>query len=60
MPAFALSWQIASTILVWARFYLRVQHLAGPFGYDDAFMLVAWVSLAQHGNSLWIDADPRS
>lgn len=45
MPAFALIWQIASTILVWGRFYLRVKRLAGPFGFDDAFMLVAWVCL---------------
>lgn len=44
MPVFALTWQVASTILVWGRFYLRIRHLAGPFGYDDAFMLVAWVS----------------
>lgn len=43
-PAFALVWQVASTLLVWGRFWLRVRHLAGPFGYDDAFMLIAWVS----------------
>lgn len=44
MPAFAMVWQVASTILVWGRFYLRIRRLAGPFGYDDAFMLIAWVS----------------
>jgi hypothetical protein len=44
MPIFVMVWQVASTMLVWLRFYLRVRHLAGPFGYDDAFMLVAWVS----------------
>ena len=55
MPAFALCWQIASTILVWGRFYLRVRKLAGPFGYDDAFMLVAWVSLVQGGNSVCVN-----
>jgi hypothetical protein len=54
MPAFALVWQIASTILVWGRFYLRVRRLAGPFGYDDAFMLIAWVCTAQRGDSVWI------
>ena len=57
MPAFALSWQVASTILVWGRFYLRIRHLAGPFGYDDAFMLIAWVGLAQHGNTVCTNAD---
>jgi hypothetical protein len=44
MPAFAIIWQVASTMLVWLRFYLRMRCLAGPFGYDDAFMLVAWVN----------------
>jgi hypothetical protein len=44
LPIFAMFWQVASTMLVWLRFYLRIRHLAGPFGYDDAFMLVAWVS----------------
>ena len=57
MPAFALSWQVASTLLVWGRFYLRIRHLAGPFGYDDAFMLIAWVSFADRMNSVWVDAD---
>lgn len=52
MPAFAMCWQVASTILVLGRFYLRVRRLAGPFGYDDAFMLIAWVSTAQHGNGV--------
>ena len=54
MPAFALVWQIASSILVWGRFYLRVRRLAGPFGYDDAFMLIAWVCMAQRGDIAWI------
>ena len=43
MPAFSLTWQIVSTLLVFGRFYLRLRRLAGPFGYDDAFMLLAWV-----------------
>jgi hypothetical protein len=53
MPAFAMCWQVASTILVWGRFYLRIRRQAGPFGYDDAFMLVAWVRVAKHGDGVW-------
>ncbi|GAB7336224.1 hypothetical protein MBLNU13_g08991t2 [Cladosporium sp. NU13] len=53
MPAFALVWQIASTILVWGRFYLRVRRLAGPFGYDDAFMLIAWLSSVAFTACAW-------
>jgi hypothetical protein len=45
LPAFAMAWQIASTVLVWGRLYLRSRKLAGPFGLDDAFMLSAWVCL---------------
>ena len=43
MPAFAMSWQVASTLLVWGRFYLRIRRISGPFGLDDIFMLIAWV-----------------
>lgn len=43
MPAFAMSWQVASTLLVFGRFYLRIRRISGPFGLDDIFMLVAWV-----------------
>ena len=52
MPAFAMTWQIASTLLVWGRLYLRSRKLAGPFGYDDAFMLFAWVCLC-HPETRW-------
>jgi len=49
MPAFAMSWMVASTLLVWGRFYLRVRRISGPFGLDDIFMLIAWVGRL----SLW-------
>lgn len=42
MPAFAITWQVAATILVLSRFYLRARKQAGPFGLDDVFMLIAW------------------
>lgn len=43
MPAFAMIWMVASTMLVWGRFYLRIRKISGPFGLDDVFMLIAWV-----------------
>lgn len=43
MPAYALTWQVVSTVLVWGRLHLRSRRLAGSLGFDDAFVLLAWV-----------------
>lgn len=43
LPAFAIVWQSVSTVLVFVRFYLRARRRAGPFGWDDAFIAIAWV-----------------
>ena len=45
MPAFLLVWQIAATIMVSGRFYLRARKLAGTFGFDDLLIFFGWVSL---------------
>lgn len=44
MPGFLLVWQIAATIMVAGRFYLRARKLAGTFGYDDLLIFFGWVS----------------
>lgn len=44
MPGFLLVWQIAATIMVAGRFYLRARKLAGTFGYDDLLICFGWVS----------------
>lgn len=44
MPGFLLVWQIAATIMVAGRFYLRARKFAGTFGYDDLLICFGWVS----------------
>jgi hypothetical protein len=46
LPAFAIVWQVVTTILVWARFYLRMTRKAGAWGYDDGLTMFAWVRVA--------------
>lgn len=43
MPAYAITWQVASTLLVVARYWLRITKRAGPLGLDDAFLLPGFV-----------------
>lgn len=43
LGAFAITWQILSTVPVLGRLYLRVNKRSGPFGLDDAFISVAWI-----------------
>jgi hypothetical protein len=54
MPAFALTWLTAATIVVGARFYLRAKKQAGPFGLDDLFMAIAWVSHMRRRDALML------
>ncbi|KAK4496334.1 hypothetical protein PRZ48_012314 [Zasmidium cellare] len=43
LGAFAVVWQILSTVTVLGRLYLRINKKAGPFGLDDAFITLAWI-----------------
>lgn len=45
LGAFALTWQILSSIFVLGRLYLRIDKRsgAGAFGLDDGCILVAWI-----------------
>ncbi|KAM3414013.1 hypothetical protein BST61_g10675 [Cercospora zeina] len=43
MPAFLLVWQIAATIMLSGRFYLRARRLAGTFGPDDALVFLGFL-----------------
>ncbi|KAK5010914.1 hypothetical protein LTR28_006946 [Elasticomyces elasticus] len=43
MPAYAITLQVVTTILVSARFWSRLKRQAGGFGTDDSFILLAWV-----------------
>ena len=46
MPAFAIVWQVISTVLAAGRFYLRARGMAGAFGVDDLLIAIAWVRVA--------------
>ncbi|KAK4997559.1 hypothetical protein LTR66_003038 [Elasticomyces elasticus] len=43
MPAYAITLQVLTTILVSARFWSRLKRQAGGFGTDDSFILLAWI-----------------
>ena len=43
LPAYAISWQVISTVLLSGRFYLRARGKTGHFCIDDALILIAWV-----------------
>lgn len=43
MPAFAITWQVGSTLLVAGRFYLRARRQAGSFGLDDLMIFIGWL-----------------
>lgn len=47
MPAFLLVWQIAVTIMLSGRFYLRARKLAGTFGLDDVLVFLGYVSIRE-------------
>lgn len=38
-----MSWQVASTLLLSGRFYLRARRLAGSFGLDDLLIFFGWL-----------------
>lgn len=54
LPAFAISWQVVSTILAMGRFYLRARRQAGPFGFDDSLIFVGWVRVLSI-DSCWVN-----
>lgn len=43
LGAFAIVWQVLSTIPILGRLYLRINKKSGPFGLDDAFITIAWL-----------------
>lgn len=43
LPAFCVTWQVASTLLLSGRFYLRARKQAGSFGLDDAMIFLGWL-----------------
>lgn len=43
LPAFAVAWQVSSTVLLAGRFYLRARKQAGSFGLDDLMIFFAWL-----------------
>ncbi|KAF2173601.1 hypothetical protein M409DRAFT_48556 [Zasmidium cellare ATCC 36951] len=57
MPAFALTWQIASTLLVAGRFYLRAKKQAGSFGLDDLMIFIGWLFSVGFTALAWIGAE---
>ncbi|KAF2720942.1 hypothetical protein K431DRAFT_247912 [Polychaeton citri CBS 116435] len=56
MPVFSLAWQIASTILVLGRFYLRATNKTGTFGLDDLFLFFGWAFVIGLTTCAWIGA----
>ncbi|KAK4556453.1 hypothetical protein LTR86_006597 [Recurvomyces mirabilis] len=45
MPAYAGTLFACSTIMVFLRLWLRASRQAGDLGFDDAFILVAWLAI---------------
>lgn len=57
MPAFAMTWQVASTLLVTGRFYLRAKKQAGSFGLDDLMIFIGWLFSVGFTTIAWIGAE---
>lgn len=57
MPAFAMTWQIASTLLVAGRFYLRARKQAGSFGLDDLMIFIGWLFSIGFTITAWIGTE---
>ncbi|CAK1367208.1 hypothetical protein CB0940_10519 [Cercospora beticola] len=54
MPAFLLVWQIAVTIMLSGRFYLRARKLAGTFGLDDVLVFLGYLFAIGMTVATWI------
>jgi hypothetical protein len=42
MPAYALTMEGATTLLLGIRLFARFQHSSDRFGLDDIFIIAAW------------------
>lgn len=57
MPAFAMTWQVAATVLLAARLYLRARKQAGEFGLDDLMISVGWFFSLGFTTTAWIGTE---
>jgi hypothetical protein len=44
MPAYALTMEVATTLLLGTRLYSRLRHAAGSPGLDDVFITLSWIT----------------
>ena len=44
MPAYALTMEAVTTLLLGTRLYSRLRHAAGSPGLDDVFITLSWVT----------------